>query len=204
MAIINYISITAVPFVIFFIISYALLEKVKVFDSFLSGCSEGIETVIKIFPTLIGLFLAISALRASGILDLISTILSPLLNLINFPTEILPLALIRPISGSASTAVALNIIETYGVDTIIGFITSTIMGSTETTLYTIAIYTSAVKVKKTRFVLIAAIIADIVRNSYLCRFLSVFVVKFLLTFLTIWSIINLVSKFITSKFFNIY
>ena len=204
MAIINYISITAVPFVIFFIISYALLEKVKVFDSFLSGCSEGIETIIKIFPTLIGLFLAISALRASGILDLISTILSPLLNLINFPTEILPLALIRPISGSASTAVALNIMEAYGVDTIIGFITSTIMGSTETTLYTIAIYTSAVKVKKTRFVLIAAIIADIVRNSYFCRFLSVFVVKFLLTFLTIWSIIDLVSKFITSKFFNIY
>ena len=198
MAIINYISITAVPFVIFFIISYALLEKVKVFDSFLSGCSEGIETVIKIFPTLIGLFLAISALRASGILDLISTILSPLLNLINFPTEILPLALIRPISGSASTAVALNIMETYGVDTIIGFITSTIMGSTETTLYTIAIYTSAVKVKKTRFVLIAAIIADIIRNARFCSLLSLFVVRFFLTFLTIWSIIDLVSKFITS------
>ena len=198
MAIINYISISAVPFVIFFIISYALSEKIKVFDSFLSGCTEGIETVIKIFPTLIGLFLAISALRSSGILDLISSILSPLLNLIHFPTEILPLALIRPISGSASTAVALNIMETYGVDTIIGSITSTIMGSTETTLYTIAIYTSAVKVKKTRFVLFAAIIADIVRNAYFCRLLSLFVVRFFLTFLTIWSIIDLVSKFITS------
>lgn len=204
MAIINYISITAMPFVIFFIISYALSEKVKVFDSFLSGCTEGIETVIKIFPTLIGLFLAISALRSSGILDLLTSILSPLLNLINFPTEILPLALIRPISGSASTAVALNIMETYGVDTIIGSIASTIMGSTETTLYTIAIYTSAVKIKKTRFVLLAAIIADIVRNPYICHFLSLFVVKFFLTFISIWSIINIVSNFITLQIFNIY
>lgn len=175
MTIINYISISAVPFVIFFIISYGLLEKIKVFDSFLSGCKEGIDTVIKIFPTLIGLFLAISALRCSGILDLISSILSPLLNLINFPSEILPLALIRPISGSASTAVAMNIMENYGVDTIIGQIASTIMGSTETTLYTIAIYTSAVGVKKIRFVLVAAIIADIVgmlSSVVFCRFLS--------------------------------
>lgn len=204
MDIINYISITAVPFVIFFIISYALLEKVKVFDSFLSGCTEGIETVIKIFPTLIGLFLAISALRSSGILDLLTSILSPLLNLINFPTEVLPLALIRPISGSASTAVALDIMQTYGVDTIIGSIASTIMGSTETTLYTIAIYTSAVKIKNIRFVLVAAIIADIVRNAYICRFLSLFVMKFFLTFVSIWSIINIVSNFITLQIFNIY
>lgn len=197
MTIINYISIIAVPFVIFFIISYALLEKVKVFDSFLSGCKEGIDTVINIFPTLIGLFLAISALRTSGILDLLSSILSPLLSLLKFPTEILPLALIRPISGSASTAVALNIMETYGVDTITGLIASTLMGSTETTLYTIAIYTSTVKVKKTRFVLYAALIADIVRNACFCRLLSSFVVKFFLTFLTIWSIIDLVSNLIT-------
>ena len=119
MQFINYISTIAVPFVIFFIISYGFSEKVKVFDAFLDGSKEGINTVIKIFPTLIALFLAISALRYSGILDFIGNILSPILNLLKIPIEILPLMLMRPISGSASTAVCLDIMQTYGVDSII-------------------------------------------------------------------------------------
>ena len=92
-----------------------------------------------------------------------------------FPTEILPLALIRPISGSSSIAVATDIMKTYGVDSNLGFIASVIMGSTETTIYTIAVYTSAVGVKKTRFVLAAALIADLVgilTSVVICRFLS--------------------------------
>lgn len=116
MKLINYISLIAVPFVIFFIVSYAFFEKIKVFDSFLNGCKEGIETVIKIFPTLIALFLAISALRNSGILDLLTNLLHPILEFIKVPSEILPLILVRPISGSASTAVALDIMKNYGVD----------------------------------------------------------------------------------------
>lgn len=119
MSLINYISIIAVPFVIFYIVAYGFFAKIKVFDSFLVGCKEGINTVIKIFPTLVGLFLAISALRNSGILDLLSNILSPILNLFKIPSEILPLMLVRPISGSASTAVALDIMKNCGVDTII-------------------------------------------------------------------------------------
>lgn len=119
MNLVNYISIIAVPFVIFFIISYGLSEKVKVFDSFLAGSKEGIDTVIKIFPTLIALFLSISAIRNSGILDLITDILSPLLSFLKVPSEILPLILVRPVSGSAATAVAMDIMENYGVDTII-------------------------------------------------------------------------------------
>lgn len=116
---ISYVSIMAVPFVIFFIVSYGLSEKLKVFDVFLDGCKEGIETVIKIFPTLIALFLAISALRNSGILDLFSNILSPILNFYKIPSELLPLVLIRPISGSGATVVAMDIMEKYGVDTIL-------------------------------------------------------------------------------------
>lgn len=119
MNIINYISIIAVPFVIAYIISYGFVEKVKVFDSFLVGAKDGLKTVIKIFPTLIGLFLAISALRNSGILDLIQKMATPLLNLFKIPSEILPLMLIRPISGSASTAVALDIMKNFGVDSLI-------------------------------------------------------------------------------------
>ena len=121
MQVINYISIIAVPFVIFFIVFYGFSEKVKVFDSFLVGSKEGINTVIKIFPTLIALFLAISALRNSGIIDFLESLLSPVLNFFSIPTQILPLILVRPISGSASTAVALDIMKTYGVDSIIRF-----------------------------------------------------------------------------------
>lgn len=117
MQIINYISLVAVPFVIFFIVSYAFSEKVKVFDSFLTGSKEGIDTVINIFPTLIALFLAISALRNSGILDFLTKLLYPILEFLKIPCEILPLILVRPISGSASTAVALDIMKNYGVDT---------------------------------------------------------------------------------------
>ena len=159
---INYISNIAVPFTISIIIVYGLIEKQSVFDVFLEGAKEGIQIVVNIFPTLLGLFLSINLLRASGIIDAITNLALPLLNLLKIPSEILPLALLRPIFGSASMAVATDIMNNFGVDSLIGLISSTIMGSTETTLYTIALYTSAVKVKRTRFVLIAALLADFV------------------------------------------
>lgn len=162
MTFINYISNIAVPFTILIIIVYGLIEKQSVFDIFLDGAKEGLQIVVNIFPTLLGLFLSINVLRASGIIDAITNFALPLLNLLKIPSEILPLALLRPISGSASMAVATDIMTNFGVDSLIGLISSTIMGSTETTLYTIALYTSAVKVKKTRFVLIAALLADFV------------------------------------------
>ena len=157
----SYVSALAIPMIILLIIVYGLLEKLSIFDVFLEGAKEGMQIVVNIFPTLLGLFLSISVLRASGILDSFTKIALPLLQLLKFPAEVLPLALLRPISGSASMAVATDIMKNYGVDSIIGLITSTIMGSTETTLYTIALYTSAVKIKKTRFVLYAALLADL-------------------------------------------
>ena len=162
MILINYISNIAIPATILIIIVYGIFEKQQVFDIFLEGAKEGLQIVINIFPTLLGLFLSINVLRASGIIDAITNLSIPLLNLLKMPAEILPLALLRPISGSASMAVATDIMTKYGVDSLIGLMSSTIMGSTETTLYTIALYTSAVKIKKTRFVLIAALLADFV------------------------------------------
>lgn len=172
---INFISNLAMPMVILFIILYGLSEKNNVFDTFLTGCKEGIETTFNILPTLIGLFVAISSLRSSGVLELIIDLVTPLLNIFQFPAEIMPLALLRPISGSGSIAIATDIMKNCGVDSLIGNIASTIMGSTETTLYTIAIYTSCIKVKKTRFILVAALTADIVgilASVVICRFLS--------------------------------
>lgn len=175
MKIINYVSSAIIPIIIVLIIIYGLLEKNKVFDTFVEGAKEGIEIVFNIFPTLIGVFLAVGALRSSGILDAIVSFISPIISFFKIPSEIMPLVLVRPISGSASTAVATDIMNTFGVDSKIGLIASTIMGSTETTFYTIAIYTSCVGIKKIRFVLTAALIADFIGMIFsvvLCSFLS--------------------------------
>lgn len=175
MGVINSVSAMAIPLTIFFIVIFAVKEKTKVFDNFMDGAKEGMEIVISLFPTLLGLFVAIGALRTSGILDLIINIISPIISVLNIPVEIMPLAMLRPISGSAAMAIAIDMMNTYGVDTLLGRIISTIMGSTETTLYTIAIYTAAVGIKKIRFVLIAALIGDIVgmiTSVAICRFLG--------------------------------
>ena len=174
-SIINYVSSSAIPVVIMLIIIYGLKEKIKVFDTFLEGAKEGMEIVIKMLPTLIGIFLAVGALRNSGIIDLIITIISPVINLLEIPSQIMPLALLRPISGSASMAVAVDIMQKYGVDTLTGLITSTIMGSTETTFYTLAIYPRCVGIKRTRGILIAALAADIagmIASIVICRIMS--------------------------------
>lgn len=175
MQLIHFLSNLAMPLIILLIVTYGLLEKDKVFDDFLEGAKEGMGMVVNILPTLIGLFVAIGALRNSGILDLIIRLITPLLNVIHFPSEIMPLAMLRPISGSGSIAIATDIMKNYGVDNTIGMMASTIMGSTETTLYTIAVYTSSVKIKKTRFVLLAALAADVVGivvSVVICQIMS--------------------------------
>lgn len=172
---INFISNLAMPMIILLIVAYGLKEKNKVFDIFLDGAKEGIETTLSILPTLIGLFVAIGALRNSGVLELIIHLANPILNILDFPSELMPLAILRPISGSSSIAVATDIMKNCGVDSLIGMTASTIMGSTETTLYTIAIYTSCVKIKKTRYILLAALAADIVGilvSVVVCRIMS--------------------------------
>ena len=175
MEFINYISILAMPLVILIIIFQAFKERKSVFDIFLKGATEGVEISLKIFPTLIGLFVAIGMLRSSGILNLITKLISPLLVVLKFPEQIVPLALLRPISGSASMAIATDIIKQNGVDSFIGILASVIMGATETTLYTIAVYTSSVKIKNTRGILIAALAADvtgIIVSLVVCRIMS--------------------------------
>ena len=159
---VNYISNAAMPIIILLIVVYGLKEKIKVYDTFLDGAKEGLEMVFRLLPTLIGIFMAIGALRSSGILDLIVKIISPICIFFDLPSQIMPLALIRPISGSASMAVAVDIMQEFGVDSTIGMIASTIMGSTETTLYTIAVYTGCVGIKIIRFALATALIADFV------------------------------------------
>lgn len=170
----QFISTVAMPLIILIIIIFGIRERKNIFDLFLIGAKKGMEITIRIFPTLIGLFFAIGLLRESGIIDFFTKIMSPILNTLNFPKELVPLAILRPISGSASMAVATDIIKNNGVDSIIGLIASVIMGSTETTLYTIAVYSSSVNIKDTKKVLIASLAADvtgIVISTIICRLL---------------------------------
>lgn len=166
MWVINYISNFAVPAVILIIVCWGILEKKPVFDLFLDGAKDGLEITFKIFPTLVGIFLAIGMLRSCGIIGVITAMTNPITKFLNFPSEVVPLALLRPISGSASIGIGTDIMKQFGVDSFIGNVASVIMGSTETTFYTIAVYTSYVKIKENRGILVAALTADVVRNAY--------------------------------------
>ena len=173
--VINFISNLAMPLIIFIIVLYGIIEKKVVFDKFIEGAKEGMKIVVNIFPTLIGLFLAVGSLRASGVIDLCISIIEPILNIIKFPSEIMPLAILRPISGSSSIAIATDIMKKYGVDSQLGIIASIIMGATETTLYTITVYSTSVNIKKTRFVFLASIMADIVGiivSVFICKLMK--------------------------------
>lgn len=162
MKIINYISVSAIPVIILLIIMNGFFEKNKLFDNFIEGVIDGTKIIYNLFPTLLGLFLAVGMLRTSGLLDYLIKIICPIFIRLNIPPEIIPLAVLRPISGGTSLAIATNIIENYGVDTKIGIIASVIMGATETTLYTIAVYTSCINIKKNRGILLAALSADFI------------------------------------------
>lgn len=170
------ISIMVIPIMLFGIIGYAIIKRVKVFDTFILGAKDGLETSVNILPSLIGLLTAISMFRASGALDIITGIISPVLSLIHFPEELVPLALMRPVSGSGALAIVKELFSRYGADSFIGKVTSVMMGSTETTFYTVAIYFGSISIKDTRYTVKAALLADLTG-----MLASVYVVRLLLS-----------------------
>ncbi|MDR1100924.1 MAG: spore maturation protein [Clostridiales bacterium] len=175
MEILNVISIYIVPFMIFIIIAHGIIRRVDVFSSFQKGAKNGLETVVQILPALLAIFVGISMFRASGTLDIIANFMSPILNFLHLPAEVLPLALMRPISGSASVAIVSDLINTHGADSIIGRISSVMMGSTETTFYTLAVYFSSIGVHDSRWTVKAALLADltgILASTWIVNFFS--------------------------------
>ena len=156
------ISVYALPVIFILIIYVGLYKNIKVYEVFVDSAKEGIMTIFRIMPSLIGLMVAIGVFRASGALDYIIAILNPLTSCIGIPSQALPLAILRPISGSASLALVSDIIKTNGPDSYIGRVVSTMMGSTETIFYTIAVYFGAVGIKNIKYTLAAALIADLV------------------------------------------
>lgn len=159
---IDYITMSIVPVMILLIIIIGVKEKKDVFTLFIDGVKEGLKVVLGIFPYILAILIAIGLFRNSGALDLIIKPITPVLNTLGVPKEIVPLCILRPLSGGASMSLVMDIFKNYGVDSISGKIASIIMGGTETTIYCITILFGAVKIKKLRGVLIAGLIADFV------------------------------------------
>lgn len=150
-----------VPFTICGVALYGAFHRVDVYSSLVQGAGEGLSTLVRIVPSLVGLMTAVYMLRASGALELAALALAPLLERVGLDPELLPLMLVRPISGSAALGVGAELIGTYGPDSYLGRVAAVMLGSTETTFYTIAVYFGAVGVTRTRYALPAALCADL-------------------------------------------
>ena len=153
-------SAWVVPVAVALILLFGLIRKVPVFSEFVAGAKEGAQNSVDILPSLVGLITAVTMLRASGAMELMEQGISVLTAHLGVPREIFPMILLRPISGSGSIALLDNVLKTYGPDSLPGRIASVMAASTETTFYTIAVYFGAVRVKKTRYALPAAMVAD--------------------------------------------
>ncbi len=143
------------------ILIFACIKRVPIFDLFLQGAEEGIKNTFSIIPALVGLVVCVSMLRSSGTIDALVSLLSPAAEKVGIPSNVLPLALLRPISGSGALAVVQDIFEHWGADTFTGRVASVMMGSTETTFYTIAVYYGSVGIKHTGITVFAALAADL-------------------------------------------
>jgi len=161
-AVLDAISLWAIPVMLVGIPLIGILRKVKVYDVFIDGAKEGFGVAVKIIPFLVGILVAIGMFRGSGAMDLLTEALRPLLARTIFPPELVPLAILRTLSGSGSLAITTDLIKTYGADSLIGRTAATMYGSSETTFYVIAVYFGAIGVKKTRHAIPAALFADLV------------------------------------------
>ena len=162
----------AVPFLLLTIPILGFIKKVKVYETFIDGAKEGFEVAVKIIPYLVAILVAIGMFRASGAMGYLVKILSPLTNLIGMPAETLPVALMRPLSGSGSLGIVTELMKVHGPDSFIGRLASTMFGSTETTFYVIAVYFGSVGVRKTRHAISSGLLGDLVgmlMAVFICR-----------------------------------
>jgi spore maturation protein B len=160
-ALMSGISNWAIPAMIFGIVVIGFIQKVKVYEAFVDGAKEGFNVAVKIIPYLVAILVAIGMFRASGAMDLFVKLVSPLTELINMPAETVPVALMRPLSGSGSMGIATELIHTHGASSMIGRIASVMFGAADTTFYIIALYFGSVGIKKTRHAIAAGLLGDL-------------------------------------------
>lgn len=162
MSILLTISDFLIPVAILFIVVFGCLQRVDIYEVFLEGAKEGLQTVIDILPTLIGLVMAVEVVRAGGLLDLMVELFRPLSNAVGFPAELAPLSIVRLVSSSAATGLLTDLFAHYGPDSTLGRVASVMMSCTETVFYTMSLYFLSVGIKKTRWTLPCALLANIV------------------------------------------
>ncbi len=166
------ISILAIPFLLSFFPLYAALRRVNVYEEFVEGAKEGFKTSVMIIPYLVAILVAIGMFREAGGIEMITKAIKPALDAVGFPTELLPMCLVRPLSGSGTLGLFSDLVKEHGPDSLIALTAGTIFGSTETTFYVIAVYFGAVGVKRTRHAVPAGLIADavgIIASIIICR-----------------------------------
>ena len=162
MKLLLFLSEIMIPLVLFYIVGFGMLMKNDVYENFVRGAREGLKTVVRIFPTLVGLMMAVGILRASGFLNLVGTCLGRITDPMGFPAELVPLVIVRMFSASAATGLVLDLFREFGTDSRIGLIVSIMMSCTETIFYTISVYFIAAKVKNTRYTVPGALLATAV------------------------------------------
>ncbi|MBE6155958.1 MAG: spore maturation protein [Firmicutes bacterium] len=155
----NDISFVVIPIFILLVVFYGYFHKINVYDSFLLGAKDGLKIVYNIFPAILAMVFAVNLFLDSNVLNFL---LNPLSKILSLPAEILPLAVLRPISGTASMTIMTNIFELYGPDSFAGRLASVLQGCTDTTIYVIALYYSSIKVSKIRYTLFVGLLADLV------------------------------------------
>ncbi len=148
------------PVMVVGIVAFGLYKKVKVFDCFMIGAKKGLHTVYELLPSITGLVVAVSMLKESGAMDIVSDILKPVTSLFGVPEQITPMALLSPISGGGSLSLFESVLKTHGPDSFVGQVASVVMGSTDTTLYAVTVYYAAVNIKNTRHTLVSGLAAD--------------------------------------------
>ena len=166
------ISLLAIPFLLSFLPLYAALRRVPVYEEFVEGAKEGVQVALRIIPFLVAILVAVGMFRGAGGIDLLSRALDPIFQIVGFPTELLPMALMRPLSGSGTMGIFSELVATHGPDSILARMAGTIMGSTETTFYVIAVYFGSVATRRTRHAVPAGLIADLtglIASIIICR-----------------------------------
>ncbi len=158
----NNISKMVIPIFIVIIILYGIKKKVDIYESFLVGAKEGLHMVFKIFPAIIGMIFAINIFLDSNFLEYLIGNIMPLFNKFNMPYEVMPMVILRPISGTATLTIMNDIFIKYGPDSFIGYLSSIMQGCTDTTIYVLALYFSSVKIIKTRYALKVGLFADFI------------------------------------------
>jgi spore maturation protein B len=154
-------AVWVIPLFIFIVLVYAVVQKVDVFDTFVEGAQEGFSTAVNLIPYLVAMLVAIGLLRASGALELLIKIMAPLLARFNVPGEIVPLAIMRPLSGSGALGITAEILNNFGTDSFLGRLASTMQGSTDTTFFILTVYFGSVGIRRTRHALAVGLLADL-------------------------------------------